>query len=33
MRAQMKLRTWFHQHGGTYLFGDIVTRGTPTVDA
>ena len=28
MRAQMKLRTWFHQHGGTYLLGDIVTRGT-----
>lgn len=28
MRAQMKLRTWFHSHGGTYLLGDTVTRGS-----
>jgi glycerol-3-phosphate dehydrogenase subunit B len=28
MRAQMLLRTWFHQHGGKYLLGDSVTRGT-----
>ncbi len=27
MRAQMKLRTWFHQHGGVYLLGDTVKKG------
>jgi glycerol-3-phosphate dehydrogenase subunit B len=26
----MLLRTWFHQHGGKYLLGDSVTRGTIT---
>ena len=28
MRAQMRMSTWFHQHGGTYMLGDSVTKGT-----